>query len=69
MEIDQEADVQIEQSQMRQQLSLVNGVERFFAFDLDDDGSVNDQIGAKAAFQFHSPINQRHSFLALYVES
>jgi hypothetical protein len=54
---------------MRQQLGLVYGVNRLFAFDLDYNASLNYQVRAKAALQFHRPINERHSFLPLYAES
>ena len=53
VKVDQQSDLDIQQSEMRQQLREVHRVECFFTLDLNYDHAVDDKISAKAAFQFH----------------
>ena len=50
-------------------MRLIDGMQRFLAFDLDDYLSVNHQICSKAALQLHSSVNERDGLLSLHVES
>jgi hypothetical protein len=69
VKIDQEADFDIQQSEVRQELRLVHGMECFFTLDFNDEVSVDYQIGTKAAFQFHRFVNQWDGLLPLHEKS
>lgn len=47
VEVDQQPDSEIEKSQMREQLSLVDRMKRVFALQLDDYCAVDHQIRSK----------------------
>jgi hypothetical protein len=69
MKVDQQAHLKIEQSQVRQQLRLVDGMECLFPSDLDHDPALHDQIGAKSALQLYCFIYQWNGLLSLYMQS
>jgi hypothetical protein len=55
VEIDQEPEVEIEQSEVREQLGVIDWVQGFLAFDLDDYLGVDNKIRAEA----HSSLTVR----------
>lgn len=59
----------IQQSEVRQQLRLVHRMERFFAFDLNHHSAVDHQISSKPALQLHRPVNQWDRLLPLHLEA
>jgi hypothetical protein len=69
VEIHQQADVDVQQSEVRQQLSLVHRMERLFTLDLNYDPVLDNQVGAEAALQFHLPVDERDSLLPLHMEA
>jgi hypothetical protein len=69
VEVDQQADTNIQQTKVREQLRVVNGMKCLFAFGLDYDTPFDDQVGSKAAFEFDAFIDEWNGLLALYVQS
>ncbi len=49
---------------MRQQLSVVNRMQRVFTFGLDHDSAFHDQVSPEAALKLNFFIDERHRFLA-----
>lgn len=54
---------------MGKKLGFVDGVQRLLTFSFDDYPTLDYHIRAKAAVQFDSFIDQRHSFLSFYFET
>src|ERR1700693_6258008 len=63
MKVDEEADWDIEQTQMGEQLCFVDRMQSFFTLCLHDHPSFDNQVGTKPTFQLHGSIDQRHRFL------
>jgi hypothetical protein len=40
VKVDQESDLQAEQSEVRKHLGVIDGMQRFFAFNLDNDSPI-----------------------------
>ena len=64
VEIDQQADLPPTKSHVRQQLRLVNRIDRLSALDLDDHDIANDQVNAIPEIDLLTVVNNRQSDLA-----
>ena len=53
VEIDQQAEVHIKQSQMRKPLDLVDWMECFFTFQFDDHSVSHDQVCSEPTIQLY----------------
>ncbi len=48
MKVDQQADLQAKQAEMREQLRVINGMQLFLAFEFYGDTALNHQISPKS---------------------
>jgi hypothetical protein len=60
VKVDQQSRPTVAQSQVRQQLSLVNRMGLLDGFDLDHNALVDEKIDSVAVFQLHSFVDQRN---------
>jgi len=51
---------------VREQLSVINRVQRVFAFGLDYDSAIYHQVCSKAAIKFYVFVDEGYGFLALH---
>ncbi len=65
MEIDKQSNGNTQQTQMRQQLSLVNRMYSFFALQFNGDPAFDHEIGPETTVQLDRFINQRDRLLPL----
>ena len=63
VEVNQQSDLNIQETKVGEELSLVDGVKRVFAFGLDNDFTFHDQVCSKSAIKFNAVIDQGYCFL------
>jgi len=59
--------MEIQQSKVGEKLCLVDWVQGFFAFDLNNNLSVNHQVRSESAIEFHRLVDEGQWFLSLNV--
>ena len=69
VEVDQQADVLFAKSQIREQLSLVDGMDGLNALHLDDDQAFYEQVDSIAQIEFLSFVNHGQTELRVYMEA
>jgi hypothetical protein len=62
-EPDQKAHLDVQESQVRPQLSLIHRMQSFLAFELNSNSPFHDQMRSKPAIKLRSLIDQRHGLL------
>ncbi len=65
MEIDQEAHADVQQPQMREQLCIINRVQRLFAFKFNYDPGFDHQISSETAVELDAIVDNRDRLLSL----
>ena len=65
----QQADTDIQQTKVREQLSVINWVQRVFAFGLDYDSAVYHQVCSKAAIEFYVFVDEGYGLLTFHVHA
>jgi len=68
-EVQEQADPQIQQTQIREKLLRVNVCELLYRLHLDDNAAIDEEIGAESVLELHVIINDTHRQLALYTET
>ena len=66
---DQQSKPKFHQPEVRQDLCLINRVNRLFRFELDDDPSINEQVSSESAVQFDFVIDNGNRFFLDDIES
>ena len=69
MKVNQQPHAEIKQPQMRQNLGKADRMQCFFAFDLDYDLVVDEQVRAKTALQFDPVVDDWNRLLASNAKS
>lgn len=54
---------------MRKELSVVNGMQRVFAFGLDNDFTFHDEVCSKSAIKLNAVIDKGHCLLIFYFQA
>jgi hypothetical protein len=68
VEINEQSCANAAEPQVRQELGLVNGMDRFYAFHFDDDGVLDDPIDAVPEFDFLAVVDHGQTDLAGHAE-
>jgi hypothetical protein len=66
VKVDEKTDLNVQQTQVRQKLSLVYRVQGFLAFDFYDDAILHNQISSETAFQLDGFVGQWDRLLPLH---
>jgi hypothetical protein len=69
LEVDQQADTDIQQTKVREQLSVINRVQRVFTFGLDYNPVFHDQVCSKAAIELHVFVDEGYGLLTFHVHA
>ena len=69
VEVDQQADVLPAKAEIRQKLSLMDGMDAIYGLDLDNDGIFDQQIDAIPQFDFLSLVDNGQSNLGGYLKT
>jgi hypothetical protein len=69
MEVDQEADTDVQQTKVGEQLSVINRVQRVFTFGFDYDSAFHDQVRSKAAIEFYVFVDKWYGLLTFHLNA
>jgi len=69
VEVDQQPDRKVQQTEVRKKLRAVDWMQRFFALQFDYHQSIHQQVRTEAAFKLDRLIEQRHRLLLLYLHT